>query len=190
MNQVITALALASTLLGTGCKSKDEHASRAEKAIASAGAASKAEPPTLEITAKQVVLADMLAPNKTYADNGLGLKADAGKTFVCVEHAIKNAGTKPAVVMAKQTLVDATGAKTEMSEKAVGKLREGWKSIVTLDPIAPGATREGYACFLVPTAAAGGKLALSYDDATGYGREQGPWQKTIELPAAVQAAPL
>src|SRR4051812_34669748 len=145
MNQAITALALASTILGAGigigCKSKDDHAAHAEKAIASAGAAAKAEPPSLELTAKQVVLADTLAPNKTYADNGLGLKADAGKTFACVEHAIKNAGTKPAVVMAKLSLVDATGTKTALSEQAVGKLREGWKSIVTLDPIAPGATR-------------------------------------------------
>ncbi len=187
----LATLALSITLV-MACKSKDEkaHGARAEKALESAGAAAKAEAPKLEITAKSVVTADLLAPNKTYADNNLGVKADAGKTFACVEHSIKNAGTKPAVVMATVKLVDATGAKTGLSDKAVGKMPEGMKSIVTLDPIAPGATRDGVACFLVPVAATSGALKLAYEDATGYSRDQGPWSQTIDLPAATAMAPI
>ena len=177
------ALMLAVSLMLLGCKSKEEKAAsgRAEKALESAGAGAKAAPPAFEITAQQVVLTEVLAPNKTYADNNLGLKAETGKTFACVQYGIKNAGTKPAVGGTPR-LVDANGAKFELSVDAAGKLPEAWKSVITSSPIEPGKANEGFACYLIPVAAASGTLKLSFDE-NGWG-DQGPWQKTIDLPAA------
>ncbi|MDX2087267.1 MAG: hypothetical protein SFX73_05435 [Kofleriaceae bacterium] len=170
-----------------GCKSKDQKAAsdRAKKAIDKAAAGDKAAPPTFEITAKQVFTTELLAPNKTYADNNLGLKAEAGSTFACVEIAIKNAGTKPATGGTPK-LVDASGAKHELSSDAAGKMPTEWKSVINSAPIEPGSANEGFVCYSLPAPAATGALKLVFDE-TGWG-DQGAWQKTVDLPAATPLA--
>lgn len=180
--QMIVCFVVGAALL-TACKSKDQKASsaRAEKAIEQASEGAKADPPTFDITVQRVVLAAELAPNATYAKNGLGKKAGDGNTFACAEYDVKNTGAKPANPGLPK-LADAAGKLYDVSTDAAGSLPEDWKSTFHAGPIAPAAAQHVYSCYVVPTAVGGGALKLKFDE-PGWG-EVGPFAKTVDLPAA------
>ena len=188
--KLIIAIGSCAALAGAGCKNNDAHSRRAEKAIEAASAGASAPPPSFEITAPRVILADEVAPNATYVKNGLGSKAGAGNTFACVELHIKNSGSKPAPAGAPK-LAGSDGAQVVLDTSAAGNTPDAWKpgfKPFKAGPIDPGATLDALHCYKVPTTVAQGKLQLVFDEA-GWG-DTGPFKKTIELPAAQPAPPI
>jgi hypothetical protein len=178
-------IAVSVSLLAIGCNSDkrtgDEE--RAAKALGKATAGANATPASFEIVANRLIVTEALAPNETYAQNGLGLKAKSGNTFACVQYSIKNTGAKPADGV-QPKLTAASGAEYDVSVDAAGKMPSNWTSF-KLDPIGPGSAQEGNNCFEIPAEAAKGALKLHFKD-TGWGA-RGPWEKSINVPAASTA---
>lgn len=185
-NASLFAAAALCAAFSTAC---NKEADKAEPAAEAPTAEKTAEPtaeaaaaPEFEIEAERVVVTETLAPNATYAEQGLGLKAEEGQTFVCAFYSVTNAGKAPAYAQSPM-LVAADGSKYEVSVEAAGKLPSEWESSFANAKIEPGASQAGPHCFQVPAAVAEGALKLHFVD-EGNMSGEGAWEKTVELPAA------
>ena len=177
MPLLISALIALISLAPAGCKSADDDP-RHKRVKDKLEAGKAAAPPEFKISPKQVLTATGLAPNKVYLDQGLGVKAAAGNTFVCVEYTIDNTGASAANA-ALPKLIDAAGTSYEVDGDAAGKMP--WKSGFRLTKIEPGAGQTGFRCYQTPESAAGAGMKLHFED-TGWGN-QGGWKQVIDLPA-------
>jgi hypothetical protein len=173
--------------LAPACKSKEKEAAdqRVKEGLAKVAEGANEFPPDFEIAVKRVVTASTLAPNQVFAEQGLGLEAEAGKVFACVQYTIKNAGNAPASP-AQPVLVDAGGVEHEVSVEAAGKLPTEWEQNFGLDKIEPGESQGGYRCYQVPADSVGGSMKLRFQD-KGWGGK-GAWEQVLDLPAPVSAS--
>lgn len=163
----------------------------AKKGAGEAGGAPAVSP--FAVTVHKVEKLDVVAPNQTYIDQGLGKRAGAGKTFLCVQYEVKNVGGAQATTagapgrlqvsvsaLPSPTIVNAKGVKTDISINAAGAyMPADWPA--DLGDVAPGATAKRADCFVVAAdATAGLKLVFEGDSPTG----QGPgWKTSVDLPS-------
>lgn len=176
-----TALALFSA-----CSKDSEKAAGDEAAKPVAGdeaSAEQPEAPSFAIEAERVVVTSTLAPNATYAEQGLGLEAEEGQTFVCAFYSIANEGKAPAMAPAPK-LVAADGTEYQESVDAAGKLPSEWERSFALGDVEPGASQSGPRCYQVPAEAAEGDLKLRFEASGTMGSKADDWETTVDLPAA------
>ncbi|MBN1769684.1 MAG: hypothetical protein JXB32_00365 [Deltaproteobacteria bacterium] len=163
LNLIVLAGVMA---LGGGCGKKSD-----------GGGAAAEEPAPFEYVSHKVERLQVVAPNQTYIDQGLGVSAPEGHVFVCVQYAVTNRGTEASYPELAQ-LRDAKGALHEPSVQAAGSYQPpDWTEHVS-GKLEPGATSQETACYDTPTDAAEGSLALVI--------EKQPWGKhkgwKVELP--------
>lgn len=104
---------------------------------------------------------EVVAPNKVYADQGLGTKAGPGKVFACVQYELTNVGGAPERSRAP-SVVDGRGNAVETSVAASSHYQPAdWTVGSRLAKVAPGASVRLADCFEVPSdAATGMKLRI------------------------------
>lgn len=165
---LVVALALAA-----GCDSKKSGGG------GGGGGAKEERPAPFEVKVNKVEQLELVAPNKTYVEQGLGKKPPAGKIFVCVQSAVTNKSDQPETLPGPN-LVDGKGTKVEVSMTAAGSyLPEDWKADMTPAKVDPGTTLKRNDCFEVATDATTG-MSLSFVD-TGWGPKFKPWHTTVTL---------
>lgn len=173
--------------LGSACSKKeasDDSKSSPESATNTAEGG-EPKPPSFDIAGEKVVVTRTLAPNETYAQQGLGLEAPEGKTFVCAFYSVTNAGDE-AASSPTPTLLGPDGTSFEVSVQAAGKLPTAWESTHSLSKIEPGAKQAGPACFEVPEAVASEDLELRFAGEGQMGSKADDWEKVVDLPAAAE----
>jgi hypothetical protein len=141
--------------------------------------AKEERPAPFEIKVNKVERLEVVAPNKTYLEQGLGKKPPAGKIFVCVQSTVTSKSDQPESLPGP-ILVDGKGTKVEVSMTAAGSyLPEDWPADTKPAKIDPGASLKRNDCFEVTTDATTG-MAVSYVD-TGWGPKFKPWRTTVTL---------
>ena len=171
IRQVVFVLACALAPVAA-CDSKKDGAG-------SSGGAKEERPAPFEVKVNKVEQLEMVAPNKTYVEQGLGKKAPDGKVFVCVQYAVTNKSDKPESIPAPE-LTDGKGAKTKVSMTAAGSyMPEDWKTDLGGPKIEPAQSNKRADCFEVPTDATTG-MSLGFVD-TGWGPKFKPWHLDVTL---------
>jgi len=143
------------------------------------GGAKEERPAAFEIKVNKIEKLEMVAPNQTYVDQGLGKKPPAGKIFVCVQSTVTNKSDKPETLPAP-TVTDGKGAKVELSMTAAGSyMPEDWKADGMIPKHEPGTSVKRADCFEVATDATTG-MTLNLVD-TGWGPKFKPWHTSVSL---------
>jgi hypothetical protein len=142
-----------------------------------AAAAKQKQDPPFAVTVTKVEHAETLAPNKTYAEQGLGAKAADGKTFACVFYRIT--ASKDTLVPVAW-LVDGAGKRTQPSSTAAGKRPTEWQHDVIHGKLTAGQAANQISCFELAKPGAAG-MKLLFED-TGWGPKNPPWELAIALP--------
>jgi hypothetical protein len=137
--------------------------------------------PPFTLTVEKVEHADQLAPNKTYADQGLAKKPADGKVFTCVFYKLTNT-SKDKQLVSLVFLVDAAGARTQPSIEAAGSLPDEWKQdALPTGDLAAGASASKINCYELPKPGTTTGMKLLIED-TGWGAKHPPWELTAPLP--------
>lgn len=163
--------------------SNDPPGGAADKGAADKGGERPA-PFTVEV--RKVERKTMVAPNKTYEENGLGKKPAAGKVFLCVQYTVRNTGSEAESIPSPR-LVDGAGAEVEVSVAAAGSYQpEDWKAEIVSGKLDAGKDNKRADCFEVAEGAASGAKLLLAD--SGWGKQKG-YKLSVDLPAPSADAP-
>lgn len=141
------------------------------------------EPP-FEITVRTVEALSVVAPNKTYAEQGLGTKASAGKVFACVQYKAKNTSNEahrdppPKLVGGQGGPVDVNIGATSHYQPADWR-QESTSSVgnINLGKIPPGQSIKRSRCFEVAENSISGTKLLFEKTSI-----DGDWRLEIPLP--------
>ncbi|MBA3547110.1 MAG: hypothetical protein H0T76_11550 [Nannocystis sp.] len=144
-------------------------------------------PAPFSVEVRKVERKTMVAPNKTYEENGLGKKPAAGKVFLCVQYTVTSIGKEPES-LPSPTVTDGKGAEVTVSVAAAGNYQpEDWKAEIGGGKVEPGKALKQAQCFEVAEGATSGAKFTLAD--TGWGPKHKAWKLTVDLPGASADAP-